>query len=240
MDYLTGVLRYVNTSIVGKEEKKDPKSEAKAKKEADAKAKAEAAAAKKEAALKAKEDAKAAKMAKEAKPVAKDAGKDAAKDASKDAKPTAAAPAVAAPAAPAAVGNIVAVASANSNFSTLVAAVKAAGLVEALSAPGPLTVFAPTNEAFAKLPAGTVEFLLRPENKPRLIAILTYHVVAGKVMAADALKLDGKPVNTLNGQIIAVSVKDGNVLLNGGKVILADVPASNGVIHAVDTVLLPQ
>ncbi len=153
------------------------------------------------------------------------------------AKPTAAAaPAV----APAAVGNIVTVASANSNFSTLVAAVKAAGLVEALSGPGPLTVFAPTNDAFAKLPAGTVEFLLRPENKPRLVAILTYHVLAGKVMAADALKLDGKPATTLNGQFIAVSVKDGNVLLNGAKVIIADVPASNGVIHAIDTVLLPQ
>jgi uncharacterized surface protein with fasciclin (FAS1) repeats len=160
------------------------------------------------------------------------------------AKPAAAAP-TAAPAAapvtaPATVGNIVAVASANSNFSTLVAAVKAAGLVEALSGPGPLTVFAPTNEAFAKLPAGTVEFLLKPENKARLVAILTYHVAAGKVMAADALKLDGKPINTLNGQFIAVSVKAGSVLLNGGKVIVADVPASNGVIHAIDTVLLPQ
>jgi uncharacterized surface protein with fasciclin (FAS1) repeats len=153
------------------------------------------------------------------------------------AKPAAAAaPAV----APAAVGNIVAVAAANSNFSTLVAAVKAAGLVDALSAAGPLTVFAPTNDAFAKLPAGTVEFLLKPENKPRLVAILTYHVLAGKVMAADALKLDGKPATTLNGQFIAVSVKDGNVLLNGAKVIIADVPASNGVIHAIDTVLLPQ
>jgi uncharacterized surface protein with fasciclin (FAS1) repeats len=156
------------------------------------------------------------------------------------AKPAATAPAVAPVATPAVVGNIVAVASANSNFSTLVAAVKAAGLVEALSAPGPLTVFAPTNEAFAKLPAGTVEFLLKPENKPRLVAILTYHVAAGKVMAADALKLDGKPINTLNGQFIAVSVKDGNVLLNGANVIIADVPASNGVIHAIDTVLLPQ
>jgi uncharacterized surface protein with fasciclin (FAS1) repeats len=154
------------------------------------------------------------------------------------AKPTAVAPAAAAPAAT--VGNIVAVAASNPNFTTLVAAVKAAGLVEALSGPGPLTVFAPTNDAFAKLPAGTVEFLLKPENKPRLVAILMYHVLAGKVMAADALKLDGKPAKTLNGQDISVSVKDGNVLLNGGKVIIADVPASNGVIHAIDTVLLPQ
>jgi uncharacterized surface protein with fasciclin (FAS1) repeats len=161
------------------------------------------------------------------------------------AKPTAAVAPVTAPVtapavATAAVGNIVAVAAGNPNFTTLVAAVKAAGLVEALSGPGPLTVFAPTNDAFAKLPAGTVEFLLKPENKPRLVAILTYHVLAGKVMAADALKLDGKPAKTLNGQIIAVSVKDGNVLLNGAKVIIADVPASNGVIHAIDTVLLPQ
>ncbi len=153
------------------------------------------------------------------------------------AKPTAAAPAAAAPEA---VGNIVAVAAGNSNFTTLVAAVKAAGLVEALSGPGPLTVFAPTNDAFAKLPAGTVETLLKPENKARLVAILTYHVLAGKVMAADALKLDGKAAKTLNGQDIAVSVKDGSVLLNGAKVIIPDVAASNGVIHAIDTVLLPQ
>jgi uncharacterized surface protein with fasciclin (FAS1) repeats len=152
------------------------------------------------------------------------------------AKPAAAAPA----AAPAAVGNIVAVAAGNPNFTTLVAAVKAAGLVDALSGPGPLTVFAPTNDAFAKLPAGTVETLLKPENKARLVAILTYHVLAGKVMAADALKLDGKAAKTLNGQDIAISVKNGSVLINGAKVIIADVPASNGVIHAIDTVLLPQ
>ena len=146
-----------------------------------------------------------------------------------------------APAAkPAAVGNIVAVAAGNADFSTLVAAVKAAGLVEALSGPGPLTVFAPTNAAFAKLPAGTVETLLKPENKAKLVSILTYHVLAGKVTAADAIKLDGKAAKTLNGQDIAVSVKDGSVLLNGAKVIIADVAASNGVIHAIDTVLLPQ
>jgi uncharacterized surface protein with fasciclin (FAS1) repeats len=153
------------------------------------------------------------------------------------AQPAAAAPAAAAPAA---VGNIVAVAAGNPSFTTLVAAVKAAGLVEALSGPGPLTVFAPTNDAFAKLPAGTVDMLLKPENKARLVAILTYHVLAGKVMAADALKLDGKAAKTLNGQDIAVSVKDGSVLLNGAKVIIPDVAASNGVIHAIDTVLLPK
>ena len=150
------------------------------------------------------------------------------------AKPTAAA------AAPDAVGNIVAVAAGNADFSTLVAAVKAAGLVEALSGPGPLTVFAPTNAAFAKLPAGTVEALLKPENKAKLVSILTYHVLAGKVAAADAIKLDGKSAKTLNGQEIAISVKGGKVLINDATVIAADVAASNGVIHAVDTVLLPK
>jgi uncharacterized surface protein with fasciclin (FAS1) repeats len=153
------------------------------------------------------------------------------------AKPAAAAPAAAAPDA---VGNIVAVAAGNADFSTLVAAVKAAGLVEALSGPGPLTVFAPTNAAFAKLPAGTVEGLLKPENKAKLVSILTYHVLAGKVAAADAIKLDGKSAKTLNGQDIAISVKGGKVLINDATVIAADVAASNGVIHAVDTVLLPK
>jgi uncharacterized surface protein with fasciclin (FAS1) repeats len=153
------------------------------------------------------------------------------------AKPAAAAPAAAAPDA---VGNIVAVAAGNADFSTLVAAVKAAGLVEALSGPGPLTVFAPTNAAFAKLPAGTVESLLKPENKAKLVSILTYHVLAGKVAAADAIKLDGKSAKTLNGQDIAISVKGGKVLINDATVIAADVAASNGVIHAVDTVLLPK
>ena len=128
----------------------------------------------------------------------------------------------------------------SADHTTLVAAVKAAGLVDTLQGKGPFTVFAPVNAAFAALPAGTVDTLLKPENKPRLVAILTYHVLAGKVMAADALKLDGKPAKTLNGQDISVSVKDGNVLLNGAKVLIADVPASNGVIHAIDTVLLPQ
>jgi uncharacterized surface protein with fasciclin (FAS1) repeats len=153
------------------------------------------------------------------------------------AKPAAAASAAAAPDA---VGNIVAVAAGNADFSTLVAAVKAAGLVEALSGPGPLTVFAPTNAAFAKLPAGTVEGLLKPENKAKLVSILTYHVLAGKVAAADAIKLDGKSAKTLNGQEIAISVKGGKVLINDATVIAADVAASNGVIHAVDTVLLPK
>ncbi len=137
-------------------------------------------------------------------------------------------------------GTIVEVAAGNKSFSTLVAAVKAAGLVETLSGAGPFTVFAPTDEAFAKLPAGTVEALVKPENKEKLTAILTYHVLAGKIMAADAIALDGKSAATVNKQEIAIKVKDGKVMINDATVIIADVPASNGVIHAIDTVLLPK
>ena len=137
-------------------------------------------------------------------------------------------------------GTIVEVAAGNKSFSTLVAAVKAAGLVETLSGKGPFTVFAPTDEAFAKLPKGTVEDLLKPENKAKLTSILTYHVVAGKVMAADAIKLDGKMAATVNKQEIAIKVKDGKVMVNDATVIIPDVAASNGVIHAIDTVLLPK
>jgi uncharacterized surface protein with fasciclin (FAS1) repeats len=137
-------------------------------------------------------------------------------------------------------GTIVEVAAGNKSFTTLVAAVKAAGLVETLSGKGPFTVFAPTDEAFAKLPKGTVEDLLKPENKAKLTAILTYHVVAGKVMAADAIKLDGKMAATVNKQEIAIKVKDGKVMINDATVIIPDVAASNGVIHAIDTVLLPK
>jgi uncharacterized surface protein with fasciclin (FAS1) repeats len=137
-------------------------------------------------------------------------------------------------------GTIVEVAAGNKSFTTLVAAVKAAGLVETLSGKGPFTVFAPTDEAFAKLPKGTVEDLLKPENKAKLTSILTYHVVAGKVMAADAIKLDGKMAATVNKQEIAIKVKDGKVMINDATVIIADVAASNGVIHAIDTVLLPK
>ena len=137
-------------------------------------------------------------------------------------------------------GTIVEVAAGNKSFSTLVAAVKAAGLVETLSGKGPFTVFAPTDEAFAKLPKGTVEDLLKPENKAKLTSILTYHVLAGKVMAADAIKLDGKMAATVNKQEIAIKVKDGKVMINDATVIIADVAASNGVIHAIDTVLLPK
>jgi uncharacterized surface protein with fasciclin (FAS1) repeats len=132
------------------------------------------------------------------------------------------------------------IAAGNKDFSTLVAAVKAAGLVETLSGKGPFTVFAPTNDAFAKLPKGTVEELLKPENKEKLTAILTYHVVAGKVMAADAIKLDGKNAKTVNGQEIAIKVKDGKVMINDATVTAADIVGSNGVIHVIDTVLLPK
>ena len=133
--------------------------------------------------------------------------------------------------------DIVAVASANGSFKTLVAAVKAAGLVETLQGKGPFTVFAPTDEAFAKLPEGTVESLLKPENKAKLVAILTYHVVGAKVMAA-AVKTG--MVKTVNGAELDVKAWDGKVSVNGAKVTAADVAASNGVIHVIDTVVLPK
>lgn len=123
-------------------------------------------------------------------------------------------------------------------FSTLVAAVKAAGLVETLKGPGPFTVFAPTDEAFAKLPKGTVEDLLKPQNKAKLVGILTYHVLPSKVMAADIAgkKMEAK---TVQGTDIAVDAMAG-VKVNGATVVAADVAASNGVIHIIDTVLLPK
>jgi transforming growth factor-beta-induced protein len=133
--------------------------------------------------------------------------------------------------------DIVAVASGAGSFNTLVAAVKAAGLVETLQGTGPFTVFAPTDEAFAKLPAGTVENLLKPENKAQLVAILTYHVVAGKVMAADVKTMQAK---TVNGKELSIKVADGKVTVDGAKVIKTDVAASNGVIHVIDTVVLPK
>ncbi len=122
-------------------------------------------------------------------------------------------------------------------FKTLAAALTAAGLVDTLKGPGPFTVFAPTDAAFAKLQAGTVDTLLKPESKAKLTAILTYHVVAGKVMAADAVKL--KEAKTVNGAMVAVKVDGGNVMINNAKVTTADIEASNGVIHVIDTVLLP-
>jgi uncharacterized surface protein with fasciclin (FAS1) repeats len=134
--------------------------------------------------------------------------------------------------------DIVDTAVAAGSFNTLAAALKAAGLVETLKGPGPFTVFAPTDEAFAKLPAGTVESLLKPENKAKLAGILTYHVVPGKVMAADVVKLTS--AKTVNGQSVTISVNGGKVKVNDANVIKADVGASNGVIHVIDTVLLPK
>ena len=133
--------------------------------------------------------------------------------------------------------DIVAVASGAGSFNTLVAAVKAAGLVETLQGDGPFTVFAPTDEAFAKLPKGTVEDLLKPENKAKLVAILTYHVVAGKVMAADVKTMKAK---TVNGKELDIKVTDGHVTVDSAKVVKTDVAASNGVIHVIDTVVLPN
>ena len=144
---------------------------------------------------------------------------------------------------------IVGVAAGNDNFSTLVAAVKAADLVETLNSEGPFTVFAPTNEAFAQLPAGTVERLLKPENKGDLTSILTYHVVAGSYNAATVIEAINSnngsfPVTTVNGGNIALSLQDGKVILTDSKgekatVIMADVNASNGIIHAIDSVVMP-
>ena len=146
--------------------------------------------------------------------------------------------------------NIVGVAVGNDSFTTLVAAVKAAGLVDTLSGQGPFTVFAPTNDAFNKLPNGTVEGLLKPESKDKLNAVLTYHVVAGKFEGAavmDAIaKHDGKfTVDTVQGGKIDLSIKDGKVILTDANkgtatVVIADVAASNGVIHAIDTVVMPK
>jgi uncharacterized surface protein with fasciclin (FAS1) repeats len=133
--------------------------------------------------------------------------------------------------------NIVDTAVAAGQFKTLAAALTAAGLVDTLKGSGPFTVFAPTDAAFAALPAGTVDTLLKPENKAKLAAILTYHVVAGKVMTADVVKL--KEAKTVNGAMVAVKVDGGNVMINNAKVTTGDIEASNGVIHVIDTVLLP-
>lgn len=140
-------------------------------------------------------------------------------------------------AVPTVTGDIVDVASGAPQFSTLVAAVQAAGLVDTLKGAGPFTVFAPTNDAFAKLPAGTVENLLKPENKAQLVAILTYHVLPGKVMAADVAGAQVSPA-TVQGATLAVDGRSG-VKVNGANVIAADVAAKNGVIHGIDTVLMP-
>ena len=134
--------------------------------------------------------------------------------------------------------DIVDIASASADHSTLVAAVQAAGLVETLKGAGPFTVFAPTNAAFNALPAGTVDGLLKPEKKADLTAILTYHVVPGALKAAD-LK-DGQKLKTVQGAELTVSIKDGKVMIDGANVTAADLTASNGVIHVIDAVVTPK
>jgi len=147
------------------------------------------------------------------------------------------APLTAAPAA-AQTRDIVDTAVAAGSFKTLAAALKAAGLIETLKGPGPFTVFAPTDAAFAKLPAGTVETLLKPENRDKLTRILTSHVVAGKVMAADAAKLTS--AKAVSGETLTIAARGGSVMIDKAKVVTADVAASNGVIHVIDTVILPK
>ena len=134
--------------------------------------------------------------------------------------------------------DIVDTAVAAGSFNTLAAALEAGGLVETLKADGPYTVFAPTDEAFAKLPEGTLEMLLLPENKDKLVEILTYHVVAGKVTAAEVVTL--QTATTANGSDVAIRVVDDTVFINDSRVVATDIGASNGVIHVVDTVILPN
>ena len=125
------------------------------------------------------------------------------------------------------------------SFKTLVAAVKAAGLVETLKGEGPFTVLAPTDEAFAKLPPGTVQSLLKPENKQKLVDVLTYHVIPAKAMAADVVRLDGKSVKTVQGASARVKVVGDTVMIDNARVIKTDIACSNGVIHVIDAVILP-
>jgi uncharacterized surface protein with fasciclin (FAS1) repeats len=124
------------------------------------------------------------------------------------------------------------------NFTTLAAALEAAGLVETLKGEGPFTVFAPTDQAFSKLPAGTLDSLLQPENRDQLVAILTYHVVPGAVSAAQVVGLD--EAVTVNGASVDISVTDGKVMVDGAHVIATDIMATNGIIHVIDSVVLPK
>ena len=140
--------------------------------------------------------------------------------------------------APAAAKDIVDTAVSAGSFKTLAAALTAAGLVDTLKGPGPFTVFAPTDEAFSKLPAGTVDNLLKPENKGQLVKILTYHVVPGKVMAADVVKLSS--AKTVQGGTVAIKVTDGKVNVDNAQVTKTDIAASNGVIHVIDAVIMPK
>ena len=134
--------------------------------------------------------------------------------------------------------DIVDTAVAAGSFNTLATALKAAGLIDTLKGKGPFTVFAPTDAAFAKLPAGTVESLLKPENKAKLVSILTYHVVSGSVSSAQVVKMTS--AKTVEGQSVRISSKDGGVMIDNAKVVKADIAASNGVIHVIDSVILPQ
>ncbi len=135
-------------------------------------------------------------------------------------------------------GDIVDPAASKDDFSTLVAAVKAAGLVDTLKSDGPFTVFAPTNEAFAALPEGTVENLLKPENKEQLIAVLTYHVIPGKVMSSDIAGQTAE-VKTVQGSELSIDATSG-VMVDGASVVMADIITSNGIIHVIDKVVLPN
>jgi|SRR5579863_3489690 len=134
--------------------------------------------------------------------------------------------------------DIVDTAVAAGDFKTLAAALQAAGLVDTLKGPGPFTVFAPTDEAFAKLPPGTVDNLLKPENHDKLVAILTYHVVPGKVMAKDVVKLH--EAKTVNGKDVTIMTEGGKVMVDNANVVKTDIACSNGVIHVIDSVILPQ
>ncbi|MBN2108985.1 MAG: fasciclin domain-containing protein [Deltaproteobacteria bacterium] len=134
--------------------------------------------------------------------------------------------------------DIVDTAIAAGSFATLAKALTAAGLVDTLKSKGPFTVFAPTDEAFAKLPAGTLDDLLKPENKEKLKGILTYHVVSGEVMAKDVIKM--KTAQTVNGQLLKITVADGAVMVDNAKVTKTDIKCSNGVIHVIDAVVLPK
>jgi uncharacterized surface protein with fasciclin (FAS1) repeats len=134
--------------------------------------------------------------------------------------------------------DIVDTAVAANDFNTLVTAVKAADLVSTLKGPGPFTVFAPTDSAFAKLPAGTIESLLQPENKQKLASVLTYHVVPGKVSASEVVKLNS--ARTVNGQLVSIKTTGGSVMVDNARVIQTDINCSNGVIHVIDAVIWPK
>ncbi|MBW6408676.1 fasciclin domain-containing protein [Clostridium weizhouense] len=135
--------------------------------------------------------------------------------------------------------DIVDIASADSRFKTLVSALKAAGLVETLKGQGPFTVFAPTDDAFAKIPKNTLDDLLKPENKEKLTKILTYHVAPGKLTAEEVVKLNGKDLKMSNGEKAKIEVKNKEVYIDGAKIVVTDIKGKNGVIHVIDTVMMP-